>query len=116
MKNSYYKINERNLKFQKLKFNHQNLFNPYIIIWRPSRKSGLTTKTTETRRVQYEIIQKKNWRPPSLNGLNLIIFNMELTHLNLEASNYLKISITLFKNTIFIPIVLINSDFFQTCH
>ena len=29
-----------------------------------------------------------NWRPPNLSELTPIIFNMELTHFGLEASNY----------------------------
>ena len=33
------------------------------------------------------------WRPPSLNELTLMIFNMGLTHLGLEASIYIFISI-----------------------
>ena len=31
-----------------------------------------------------------NWTPPSLSDLTPIIFHMELTHLDLEASNYIK--------------------------
>ena len=43
------------------------------IIWRPSRKTGLTHKTTETRIVRYAMIQSPQW------------FS-ELTHSSSEAS------------------------------